>query len=496
VGIDIDRESFDEAEHEPFLQRLFASLRAIRTLLERPGFGEGAPSIGAELELNLIDSAGRPARCNEAVLKHAANPRLALELNQFNLEINSTPVDLTGAPFTAIGDELRTILDTTQVAAAHHGARLVPVGILPTLSTQDVLTHAMTDRPRYRALSNKLREMRGGPFRVRINGIEPIEMGCDAVTLEGAATSLQLHLRSDPSRFADIYNAAQIATAPALAVASNSPFFLGHRLWDETRIALFKQAVDARTDRVRAGWPPPRVSFGHGWVRRGALELFAEAVSLHHPLLPAVSDEDPEAVVAAGGVPGLEELRLHCGTIWRWNRPVYDATAGGHIRIELRALPAGPTVVDMMANAAFLLGLTLGLAPKVYRMVAQLPFECARHNFYRAAQDGLNARLLWPCEAPPSPRPEPVMSLIARLLDTAYEGLIDAGVDSSEASVLLDVIRNRCETGTTGAHWQRHAHLVLEDQLGSRADALHELVNHYCTNVHRGQPVHEWPLLS
>ncbi len=495
MGIDVDREDFREADYAAFAERLRASLDALAQVLQRPGFGSGETSIGAELELNLVDPHGRPARVNKAVLSSANDDRLALELNRFNLEINSTPVAIAGRPFKALGDEFRATLTSTQRAARTHGARLVPIGILPTLTTFDVLTDVMTDRGRYRALSAKLRELRGGPFRIRINGLDPIDLGCDDVTLEGAATSLQLHLRVEPERFADTYNAAQIATALALAVSSNSPFFLGHRLWDETRIALFKQAVDVR-DGARSipGWPPPRVSFGHGWVRHGIHELFAEAVSLHQPLIPALSDEDPLACVADGGVPLLEELRLHCGTIWRWNRAIYDANDGGHVRIELRALPAGPTVIDMMANSAFLLGLTLGLAAQAPELVAQLPFAHARHNFYRAAQDGLDATLLWPADNAPSPRLEPVPSLVVRMLPLAFDGLVDAGVDADEAEELLSVIRARCETQMTGARWQRNAHIILEARLGTRADAMHRMVDAYEANVVSGKPVHLWPL--
>jgi len=495
MGIEITRQQFEPAEYQAFAVRLRESLRALERVLARPGFGEGPTSIGAELELNLVDGHGRPARVNEAVLASAGEPRLDLELNRFNMEINSTPALLQGTPFSTIGGEFREVLTRAQQAARQHGARVVPIGILPTLTTFDVLADVMTDRLRYRALSKALRDSRGGPFRIRINGLDPIDLGCDDVTLEGAATSFQLHLRVNPNRFADFYNAAQIATPLALAVSANSPFFLGHRLWDETRIALFKQAVDDRRgERSIPGWPSPRVSFGHGWVRDGIHELFAEAVSLHTPLLPVLSDESPMAAIAAGDTPALDELRLHCGTIWRWNRAIYDPHDDGHVRIEMRALPAGPTVVDMMANSAFLIGLTFGLADHVEQLVAQLPFAHARHNFYRAAQDGLDATLLWPADSAPSPRPETVTSLVTRLLPVAHQGLVEAGVAVEEADDLLSVIRARCDTNTTGASWQRHAHIVLEARVGSRAEAMHRLVDAYEANVVTGQPVHLWPL--
>jgi len=253
------------------------------------------------------------------------------------------------------------------------------------------------------------------PFRIRIDGADPLDVLCDDVTFEGANTSLQIHLRVEPAVFAATFNAAQIATAPVLAAAGNSPLFLGHRLWTETRVALFRQAVDERIATAEEDWHPGRVSFGHGWVRRGAHELFAESVALHRPLLPLVASEEPLALVRDGGTPALDELRLHHGTVWPWNRAVYDPTNGGHLRIELRALPAGPSAIDMTANAAFLIGLTLALSGEGDRLVNALTFGQCRRNFYEAARRGLDADLLWPSPHPPSPRLVPAARLIAQV---------------------------------------------------------------------------------
>src|SRR5262249_5113520 len=265
--------------------------------------------------------------------------------------------------------------------------------ILPTLSQAHLDLDMVTDAARYRALDHALRRLRQGPFQIRIGGAEPLEVASEHVTLEGANTSFQVHLRVDPGEFTRTYNAVQLATAPVLAVAGNSPTFLGRRLWEETRIALFKQSVEDRA----SGGPrrgPARAAFGTGWLRGGALELFTESVRRYEPLLPFVSHAPPGR--GNPGAPGLDELRLHQGTVWRWNRAVYDPAAGGHLRIEMRALPAGPTVTDMLANAAFLIGLTLWLAAQDERWTYALPFERAGHGFYRAAQHGLAAELSWP----------------------------------------------------------------------------------------------------
>jgi hypothetical protein len=318
-------------------------------------------------------------------------------------------------------------------------------------------------------------------------------MTWDEVTLEGANTSLQYHLRVAPEDFARVYNAAQLATGPVLAVSGNSPLFLGRRLWEETRVALFRQAVDDRGESGNGWNGHGRVSFGHGWVREGAYELFAEAVALHPPLLPVVGPEQPLESVAAGKLPGLHELRLHQSTVWTWNRAIYDPKDGGHLRVELRALPAGPTVVDMVANGAFLLGLTLGLSERLDALLPAIPFHHARGNFYRAACQGLDATMLWPTEVAPSPRALPVTELVPELLPLARRGLVTAGVDAEDADAMLAIIENRLAARRTGARWQRQVLTRLEERM-SRADALSALLERYLTHAGSNQPVHTWPL--
>jgi hypothetical protein len=264
-------------------------------------------------------------------------------------------------------------------------------------------------------------------------------------------------------------------------------------LWDETRVALYRQSVDDRLDVTSDEWRPGRVSFGHGWVRQGAAELFAESVAIHAPLVAMLGDEDPLTVAGAGGVPALGELRLHHGTVWRWNRAVYDSAGGGHLRIEFRPLPAGPTITDMLANTAFLLGLTLALAPDADRLVTRLTFGQARRNFYAAARDGVDAELLWPSDDAPSPRRQGVTALVERLLPLARRGLRDGGVVAAESEPLLEVIAARAATRQTGARWQAAALTALSGRRDRHA-ALTAMLDRYQELAARGDPVHRWPV--
>jgi gamma-glutamyl:cysteine ligase YbdK (ATP-grasp superfamily) len=492
MGRTIGKEWFTDEEYQRFSLRLQHCLIALRELLTRPGFGEGETSIGAELELALVDAEARPLPMNLKVLGETVDPRVTVELDRFNLECNLRPTSLAGRPLTFLRREIDDALTEVRRAARAHGGRIAVIGILPTLRANDLQSSAMTDHPRYRVLSEALRRIRQEPFRVRIDGADPLEIECDDVTFEGAATSLQVHLRVTPTDFAALFNAAQIATAPVLAVAGNSPTFLGRRLWEETRVALFQQAVDDRGEHGRRARRVSRVSFGTGWVAEGAWELFAQAIALHEVLLPVLADEDPLACVMGGRIPRLEEVRLHQGTVWSWNRPIYDPADGGHLRIEMRALPAGPTTIDMLANTAFLVGLTLGLAPQVDAYTGALPFEKARRNFYRAAQSGLEATIAWPDGSGGSVRSECAERLIPELLPLARRGLADAGVETGEIDELLAVISERCARRRTGAAWQQRVLADLDTRL-ERRRALAVMLERYLAHSESGEPVHTWP---
>ena len=492
MGTDIGQEEFDDSDRARFAARLEECLSILGQLLERPGFGAGPATVGAELELFLIDDAARPLPHNQAIGAAVADPRITVELDRFNLELNASPVPLAGRPFAALGSELNVLLDQVADAARGRAGRLALIGILPTLTRADLGPGVITDLPRYRALNTGLRRLRQDSFQIRITGEDTLELATEDVALEGANSSFQIHLRVDPADFTRTYNAIQLATAPVLAVSGNSPTFLGHRLWEETRIALFKQSVDDRQAQgVRRR--PARTALGIGWLREGALELFTQSVRLHQPLLPVLGDHSWRPGGARWQAPPLDELRLHHGTVWRWNRAIYDPASGGHLRIEMRALPAGPTVIDMLANAAFLIGLSLWLAEQDQRWTYALPFERADHGFYRAAQQGLSARLSWPAGHRDQMRTVAAAKLVAELVPAARQGLLQAGVTAAEADTLLGVISARAASGQTGALWQR-ATLAAARRHHDAERALAVMLDRYLRCAETGLPVHTWPI--
>lgn len=495
MGLSIKNREFVDEDYRRFGKRLNQNLLVLEKLLQQPGFGECTPGrrkIGCELELYLVNQSGDPAFYNQEILESLNDPLLTLELNRYNLEYNLKPVALQRSPFQTAAKATGAALDRINRCAAEFSCSAIPIGILPTLNQSHLGSQAMTNLARYHVLTRELRAIRGGPFSIQINGEDPIHTTMDDVTLEGANTSLQIHYQVSPASFADTYNALQLVTPLVVAISGNSPLLFGHRLWQETRIPLFKQSIDCRRlDPTHL--QPARVNFGHGWVRETALEIFTEAVRLYRPLLPECSDEDAMACLRAGSSPQLHELRLQQGCVWLWNRPVYDPAEGGHLRIEMRALPAGPSVKDMIANTALIIGLTEVMKPRIRSLLSVIPFEYCAQNFYRAAEYGLDAKLVWPSHTQNEPDYQMASSIIAELLEDVPEALDAIGVCRDDYLPQLSIIKARLANRQTGSVWQTKMLKQLKNDL-KNAEALQQLVLRYQTNSQQNIPVHEWSL--
>ncbi|EOD78845.1 hypothetical protein D515_02352 [Grimontia indica] len=489
MGQNINKTSFSASDHEQFAKQLKSELDQLEGLLETPGWGIGKCTLGAELELYLTDKHHRPAHYNLDILDKASDPLMTAEINRFNVEYNCPYTEFSGAPFTFLKQKMDERLQSLQAIAQADGIDVTPIGILPTLKDGDFGLASMTDSPRYHALTDILCESRGGPFHIRIHGAESLEVDADDLTLEGANTSFQVHYRVKPDEFAQWYNGIQIATIFTLAMAANSPVFLQKKLWHETRVPLFKQSIDSRNLCGMNWHTPARVSFGKGYVRKSALELFRQGVSLQPVLLPDL----PESKCKEGCGPRLDALRLHQSTIWSWNRAVYDDADGGHLRIELRSLPAGPTTIDMVANAALCIGLAHALQRDLDRLMDRLPFEFAKYNFYRAAQYGVNANILWESENG-TLQEYPLVDVLDKLLPRVADSLVELGISRVEADMLMVVIEHRLAKRQNGASWQLSTLVELERKYG-REVALNKMFALYQKQYLSGVPVSHWPIL-
>ncbi len=493
MGLSIDKEDFSPLEYKQFSIRLYQCLDTLKELIQKPGFGQGKKMIGAELENYIVAQNGQVLPINTLLIEQAKNPNYTVELNRFNLEINLEPEALDATVFSRLQHQLEINQQYLQSIADQHQAKIVPIGILPTLEAKHLMSEFMTDMARYQALSKFLWQSRGKDFRVHISGDDEVQLTSPHVTLEGANTSFQFHLMVEHHKFAQVFNAIQLTTPLVLAIAANSPIFLGKSLWDETRIALFKQSIDSR-HRGNMNWrQPSRVTFGHGWVRDNAWELFAETVALYKPIFPILSEQDPLEATSQGEIPKLEELSLHMGTTWPWNRPVYSHHDGGHVRIEMRAMPAGPSAIDMCANAAFATGLALGIQSNIEEQLAVMPFRFAEYNFYRAAQNGLEANILWPDAKQHQIVEMPISQVIEQMLPIAAQGLSKLDIAQEESNFYLGIIQKRIKQKISGARWQKYMLYKLE-QNSNRQQACSDMLNMYMQQQETGKPVTEWPL--
>jgi gamma-glutamyl:cysteine ligase YbdK (ATP-grasp superfamily) len=487
MGEDVEQQSFTRDDRTRYRAKVRACLDVLERMLSESRFDAEAPATGIEIELNLVDENEEPALCNAEVLDALGDPDFQTELGKFNLEINVAPKRLPEGGIAAFAEEVRASLNGAEAAANALGVRLVMIGILPTLGEQHLAREVLSANPRYQLLSDEILAARGEDIMLDIDGPERLRVTADSIAPEAACTSTQLHVQVSPDEFADYWNASQAICSLQLAVGANSPYLLGKELWRETRIALFEQATDTRAEELKAQGVRPRVWFGERWIT-SIFDLFEENVRYFPALLPVLSDEDPAAVLAAGGTPTLDELRLHNGTIYRWNRPVYAVVDGvPHVRVENRVLPAGPTVVDTIANAAFYFGLVRALAHQDRPVWSQMSFTAAEENFHAAARAGVDARVYWPGVGQ-----VPAAELVVRrLLPLAAQGLAAWGVSDDESGRLLDIIEQRCVTGRTGASWfveQVHA----RSGEGDRHETIRRVLGDYRVRMHGNDPVHTW----
>lgn len=488
MGRDVEAQEFSRADRSVHREKVRRCLDVLALMLRQAEFDAADPLTGLEIEFNLVDEDGEPALKNIAALEAIANPLFQTELGQFNLEINVEPRSLRNGGLTSFENDLRSSLNEAEQRCAEVGAHLVMIGILPTLKPGHLTPETISPNPRYQLLSDQILDARGEDIEIAINGVERLAARADSIMPEAACTSTQLHVQVSPDEFAGYWNAAQAIAGVQLALGANSPYLLGCDLWAETRIPLFEQAADTRSEELKEQGVRPRVWFGERWIN-SIFDLFEENVRYFPALLPITEDEDPLAVLEAGGVPQLHELRLHNGTVYRWNRPIYDVVNGApHVRVENRVLAAGPTVLDTMANAAFFYGLTRSLAQDDRPLWSQMSFSAAEENFHVAARDGIDAQVYWPGVG----QVAATELTLRRLLPRARTGLADWGVKTDEIDRLLGVIEGRCLSGRNGASWFRDQVRAAQGSGTARPEALRQSLQTYRERMHSNEPVHTW----
>jgi hypothetical protein len=492
MGDEVTVTSYTREDRHRYREKVRLDLDVFGRMLSQSVFDYERPLIGMEIELNLVDETYQPRMTNAEVLERIADPAFQTEIGQYNIELNVDPRSLPGDAAIELEKELRSSLNRAENLASETGAHIVAIGILPTVMPEHLHSGSMSTKLRYAALNEAMVNARGEDMYIDIEGVsgEHLAMYADSIAPESACTSVQLHLQVAPQEFAAYWNGAQALSGLQLAMGANSPFFCSNQLWHETRVELFNQATDTRPIELKNQGVRPRVFFGERWIT-SVFDLFEENVRYFPALLPENTDEDPVAALEAGEAPRLSELRLHNGTVYRWNRPVYDIAGGRpHLRVENRVLPAGPTIIDTMANSAFYYGVLRRIAQEDRPIWTQMSFAAAERNFLTCAQLGIGAKVYWPGFG--EVRADELV--LRHLLPMAHEGLTHWGVSSAVCDRYLGVIEERCISGVNGASWQIAAVRRLEERGADRATALKGMLEHYVRAMHTNEPVHTWAL--
>ncbi len=476
MGQEITSTQFKKSDFDAFAQRLKQETELLADWFAGKRFENKQFVAGFELEAWLIDHNYLPSPCNEAYLARVNNPLVTPELAKFNVELNGNPQSLQQHGLRKLHDELENTWALCNNTAKQLNAQLTMIGILPTVSKKDLTLDNMSDMKRYRALNEQvLRLRKGKPLNLNIKGHQHLKTEHKDVMLESAATSLQIHLQVPVDQAMRYHNAAQILSGPMVAITANSPFLFGHHLWDETRIPLFEQAVEVGGFNGAAQGPMKRVCFGSTYVRQSLMECFTENIEHYPVLLPILFDEDPAE---------LCHLRLHNGTIWRWNRPLIGFVDNKpHLRIEHRVMAAGPTVIDTLANMAFFFGAVHQLAQRRSAPEQCLPFSHVKDNFYSAAKSGLDTQFVWL----DGNKISALQLLGEELLPMARTGLEMLNISSEDIDLYTGIIEKRIQQACNGANWQK----AFVAKYGTDMTALTKA---YVERQSSGTPVHNWDL--
>lgn len=484
---------YDDAQMRAFTLGVLNDLQALQAMLDQGMFEEDVRRIGAEQEMFLVDSAMRPYPINIPVIEAAKDGRLTTEIGKFNLEANLTPRKFEGDCLGEMQTELEDILNIVRRAAGELNGGVVLAGILPTIQLSDLTHDNLTPLPRYHEIDRVVTRLHGHDRVIQIKGLDELQLTLQDTFIEFCNTSFQVHLQVGARDFVRHYNWAQAISAPVLASAVNSPLLISHRLWHETRVALFQHAIDTRSHVHKERNQPPRVNFGDRWVDESILEVLREDAVRFRILLTQAVEEDSMEILRSGRVPGLSSWRLHNGTIWRWNRPCYGVVNGKPgLRIEARYLPAGPSVVDEMANAAFFFGLMTELPEEFEDITKVMSFDDAKNSFYNVARYGLNGQV----RGLDGKSRRVGRLILEELLPRARRGLLRAGIDDDDSERLLDVIEQRVSAEKSGACWMIDS-LAAMDRRAKPNVRMRTLTA--AMRAHQEEeslPMHLWPLAS
>jgi CBS domain-containing protein len=475
-------------ERKEFLYHLHNDIEALEQMLKDDVFEKGIQRIGAEQELCIVDKYFRPSTNALKLLEKINDPHFTTEIALFNLEINLDPLELKGNCFSAMENDLNTLVNKAdELAHTIDDNNILMTGILPTLRKRDLVFENITPYKRYKVLNEVLKNIRGDDFFLKIKGVDEIILKHSSILFEACNTSFQTHLQIPVADLVDRYNWSQAIAGPVLSICANSPLLIGRELWSETRIALFQQSVDIRNVSYLLREQKPRVSFGSDWIRESIIEMYRDDVVRYTPLLTTDTMEDAQEMLKKGKIPKLQAIQVHNGTVYRWNRLCYGQTNGvPHVRIENRYLPSGPTIKDEVANALFWVGLMQGMPEEFRNLPQRFSFNEIKENFINAARTGINTYFNWFGKGVSAKK-----LILTKLLNIARDGLEQSGVSNTDIDLYLGIIESRATQSKTGSNWIKKSNTLLKEKM-TRDIANATLTAHMYRNQKSGKPVHEW----
>lgn len=471
-------------------QKMYASalddIKAFERMWNERMFDNGQAKIGAEQELCIVNEALQPTTSALDLLDNIKDDHYTNELGLFNLEINLDPELLQNKCFSTIENKLIALMAKGQSEAAKINQKIVMAGILPTIDISHLQFKYMTPIPRYQTLSNMFLELRGSNFEIHMTGVDELIMSLDSVLFEACNTSFQLHLQISQDEFVSQFNWSQMISGPVLSACVNSPLLFGKELWSESRIAVFKQSLDTRSSSNQLRNKMPRVYFGDDWLKDSPLNLWKKEL-MHFPLILTSDDiKKSTAILDQGSIPELRAIRLHNGTTYTWNRLCYGTGNPPHLRIECRYLPAGPSIVDEIANFAFWIGLMKGQPENWDEIQEGLQFKVVKDNFTRAARTGLDSVFNWMGESITAKK-----LILEKLIPIAKKGLKRCKINQEDIDKYLGIIQDRVDSEQTGSKWTINNYRSLSNELGS-VSARQEILSSMFDRQKENIPVHQW----
>lgn len=471
MGQSILQTKFNNIDFKEFAHRLEQETCLLQEWCKAGILNVNSEESGFELESWLLNADYQPASNNLNFIKRSGNNLLISEAVQSCLEFNMPHDTVHEEALTRHSERLKNIIRICNQQAKTSNQHIILIGTLPNATQKDYNELKLTSENRYFAMNNRLAKLRNyHPLYLHIEGNDVLDMPMNSFSLAGAIASFQIHFRVPFAKSARLYNASLVLSAPMVALSGNSPFLFGRCLWEESRIPFYEQILrtELKLDKL------PRVFFGTGYIKDSLIDLFIENNLNYTPFLPQVMDVSEES---------LPHLRLHNGTIYRWNRPVidFDAHHTPHFRVEHRPISAGPTVIDMIANAAFYYGITYYFINVNKPIEEEIPFESAKNNFYYAAKYGLKTQIYWL----KNKKIGMTELILQTLLPLAKEGLKQLEINAVDIDYYLSIIAERVSKNKTGSQWQK-------DFFVKNQHDFNLLVKTYIELQESGIPVHNW----